>query len=239
MSKIIKAILNPNLAIKYIYHNLYEYIRKRKQEKWAKNDSLSINDNEKVLFVDLGVNLGQAYKFFKKYFNASNISFELFEPNPNCLEHLKKLDDVMSGKTKLHPVGVGVSDGLFEFYGLCDDEGGKYSQGGSIVKEHNSKYYKNSPSKGIKVNIIKFSSYLINKSKEFDKIIVKMDIEGAEVDLLESLIKEKTINLIYTLYVEFHSHYQRDDMFASIKRREEKILYDLSNRTSVNVRIWR
>lgn len=238
MSKILKAVLNPTLAIKDIYQGIFKKLHNRQEERWAKRDSLSIKGDEKVLFVDLGANLGQGYSWFKQYFSASNISFELFEPNPNCLEQLKKLDDVMSGKTKLHPVGVGVSDGSFDFYGLRNDEGGKYSQGGSIVKGHNSNWYEASTDKSIKVRIINFSSYLKDKSTEFDRIIVKMDIEGAEVELLEGLIKDKTIDLIDILYVEFHSQYQIKDLSIATKRREDKILHDLSSGTNVNVRIW-
>ncbi len=238
MSKILKAVLNPILAIKDIYQSIFRKFHNRREERWAKCDSLSISEHEKVLFVDLGANLGQGYSWFKQYFCASNISFELFEPNPNCLEHLKKLDDVVNGKTKLHPVGVGVSDGSFDFYGLRNDEGGKYSQGGSIVKEHNSSWYDASKDNLIKVKIINFSSYLKEKSNEFDRIIVKMDIEGAEVELLEGLIKEKTINIIDILYVEFHSQYQIKDKAIATKRREEKILKDLSSGTTVSVRIW-
>ena len=238
MKKIIKAITSPYLVIKYICSRYARKKQRLQEERWAKSDSLTIKDNEKVLFIDLGANMGQGYAWFNKYFNASNISFELFEPNPNCIEHLKKLDDVVSGKVKLHPVGAWVADGYFDFYGLKEDEGGKYSQGGSIVKEHNTKNYKSSSNKLNKVKVINFSSYLRDRSAEFDKIIVKMDIEGAEVDLLEALLKNKTINLINTLYVEFHSQYQTKDLSLSTRRREEKILKDLLHKTNVNIRIW-
>jgi hypothetical protein len=65
-----------------------------------------------------------------------------------------------------------------------------------------------------------------------------MDIEGAEVDLLEALLKNKTINLINILYLEFHSQYQTKDLSLSTRRREKKILKDLSHKTNVNIRIW-
>lgn len=229
-----------NLASVFGYNSekIARKSQKYQEKKWAKTDARSIKKNEKVLFVDLGANLGQGYLWFKRYFRAPNILFELFEPNPYCLEHLEKLDDVANGKVTLHPWGVGMSEGWFDFFGLHEDEGGKYSQGGSFVKEHNSDQYKSSQEAAIKVRVVNFSSYLKEKSNEFDRIIVKMDIEGAEVGLLEGLIREKTINLINVLYVEFHSQYQAEEMSASTKRREENILKDLSKETSVSVRIW-
>jgi hypothetical protein len=106
------------------------------------------------------------------------------------------------------------------------------------VQEHNSSLCTAKKNKAIKVRVINFSSYLESKSAQFDKIIVKMDIEGAEVELLEALLKQKTANLISILYVEFHSQYQSEEQSLSTKKREDKILKDLSNDTNVNVRIW-
>jgi FkbM family methyltransferase len=149
-----------------------------------------------------------------------------------------KLQDVVSGKVKLHPFGVGVKEGSFDFYGLDASEGGCYSQGGSLVQWHNSDRYTASPERAVKVNVINFSTYLKGKAAEFDKIFVKMDIEGAEVELLEALLKEQTANLISTLYVEFHSQYQSENLSLQTRDREQKILDDLANKTDVNVRIW-
>ena len=238
MKRIIKAILNPGLALWHVKTRLVRKRHQLQEQRWAQQDSASISKDEKVLFVDLGANLGQGYSWFKKYFNASNISFELFEPNPNCIEELKEIDDVVSGKIILNPVGVGIEEGSFDFYGLDESEGGKYSLGGSIVQEHNSSLCTAKKNKAIKVRVINFSSYLESKSAQFDKIIVKMDIEGAEVELLEALLKEKTANLISILYVEFHSQFQLKEHSLLTKKRENKILEDLSNNTNTSVRIW-
>ena len=65
-----------------------------------------------------------------------------------------------------------------------------------------------------------------------------MDIEGAEVDLLEHLIKEGTIDHISFLYVEFHSQYQVISQSMITRKRERKILKLLSQRINLKVRIW-
>lgn len=238
MKKLFKAILNPSFALKAVNNRIQKRNQLLQERRWAKEDSASISDDEKVLFVDLGANLGQGYSWFKNYFNTSNISFELFEPNPNCVKKLEQLDDIVTGRAVLHAVGAGNEEGSFEFYGLDSSEGGEYSQGGSIIKEHNSGWYTSSKDKAIKVKVIDFSSYLENKSEMFDKIIVKMDIEGAEVSLLEALLEKNTINLISVLYVEFHSQYQSMEHSSSTRKRENDIINRINKDTNVKIRIW-
>ena len=204
----------------------------------ARSDAQHISNAESVLFVDLGANLGQGFYWFKKYFFQKNIAFELFEPNPYCIAYLKSLDEIITGEAILHPCGVGITSGTFDFYGTSPTEGGQYSQGGSIMIDHNSKRYQSSLDEAIKVSIIDFSNYLMEKSHAYQKIIVKMDIEGAEVDLLEHLINKNTINLIDILYVEFHSEYLSEEYAKQIKVREETILKKIRNNTKVKLRIW-
>ena len=230
--------MDPYSVLKNIKNKISRKKQNFQERRWAAQDSLAIRNDEKVLFVDLGANLGQGYFWFKKFFNGPNITFELFEPNPYCIEKLEKLDDVVLGKVKLHPVGVGVKDGLFDFFGLGVGEGGKYSQGGSLLQNHNANAYITSRDKSIKVKVINFASYLESKSAEFDKIIVKMDIEGAEVELLEALLKQKKANLISVLYVEFHSQYQAIENSQSTRHREKQILKGFFEETDTNVRIW-
>jgi len=221
-----------------IISRLQAKIHSYKEYAWAKKDALSLKSQDKVLFLDLGSNLGQGYKWFKKYYKYSNIKFELFEPNPYCCDELKKLPEVKTGKITLNNCGVGNSSGSYDLYGLSPKEGGKFAQGGSIIKKHNSGLYKVLEDEAIKVNVIDFSEYLKNKSEKFKKIVVKMDIEGAEVDLLEHLILEGTIDYISILYVEFHSQYQKSPESDITKSRESKILESLYKNHNLKVRIW-
>lgn len=186
----------------------------------------------------MGANLGQGYAWFSRYYKGGNVDFEMFEPNPYCLAELEKLSVVKSGKVTLHGVGVGASAGSFKFYGLDDSEGGKYSQGGSIVEAHNSDSYVPSNDSALDVEVINFSEYLSNKSQSYEKIVVKMDIEGAEVDLLEKMIADSSINLINILYVEFHSQYQAANKFEITKRREDEIIHKLNKISGFHLRLW-
>jgi len=230
--------LNLKKLFKLIIRKINYKITNIRESRWIKIDASRLSKNEKVLIVDLGANLGQSYRLFKKYFKFKNVKFELFEPNPFCCNELKKIPEIASGKVKLHNSGVGLKSGHVNFYGLNDNEGGRFSQGGSIVKHHNSRWYKSTKSKSIKVNIINFSNYLISKSKKFNRILVKMDIEGAEVSLLENLISKKTIKKIDVLYLEFHSKYQKSNLSKKTRIRELKILDKLKYIKKLKLRLW-
>ena len=47
---------------------------------------------------------------------------------------------------------------------------------------------------------------IINSFKSTDNIIVKMDIEGAEYELLQDFIKKDALKLIDYIAVEFHGN---------------------------------
>jgi FkbM family methyltransferase len=233
LKPIIELIKNPSFIFPLILQKIHGY------QEWLYvnwDSYLLKRKSHSILFVDLGANLGQGYSWFSRYFNGPKIDFELFEPNPNCFLELQKFPFVKSGKVKVHNTGVGANSGSFSLYGLADNEGGKFSQGGSIYHGHNSIYY--SAAAAIEVEIIDFSEYLKDKAENYNIIIVKMDIEGAEVELLEKMIADGSIGLIDYLYVEFHSHFQEEVNFLITKKRETKIINNLKSLKDFHLRIW-
>lgn len=52
------------------------------------------------------------------------------------------------------------------------------------------------------VDAVDFSEWL--KDYLMDEVLIKLDIEGAEFDILEKMIKDKTILIANKIYVEFH-----------------------------------
>ena len=197
-----------------------------------------INKDDQVLFLDLGANIGQGYNWFSKFFQGENINFELFEPNPYCYKKLKKSVKIKNKKVITHNLGVSTSSGKVKFYGL-KEEGDMYSLSGSIVKNHNSIHYKTTEENAIEIETINLGKFLINKSKTYDKIIIKMDIEGAEVEILEKLISTEIANLIDILYVEFHSQYQVKSKHSTLIRiREKNIIKSLKKFNNLYFRLW-
>ena len=197
-----------------------------------------IGKDDKVLFLDLGANIGQGYSWFSKFFKGENIDFELFEPNPYCYKKLKKNLKIKNKAVTTHNLGVSTKSGKVKFYGL-KEEGDIYSLSGSIVKNHNSIHYKSKEENAIEIKTIDLGEYIINKSKTYEKLIIKMDIEGAEVDVLEKLIFTEIVNLIDILYVEFHSQYQVKSKHSRLIRvREKKIIKSLKKFKNLSFRLW-
>lgn len=162
-----------------------------------------IKNRNKFLFIDCGSNLGQGFNFFKKYFTLDIFDYILIEPNPNCVKELEKLSNE---KITVIPKGVWSSETIIKFYGI-NETNNPYTLGGSLMENHNSSRYKTNKNESLQINTISLSKLLKEKKQNYDVIIVKIDIESSEYEVLPNLIKDKSIDLIDHLFVEFHSEY--------------------------------
>jgi FkbM family methyltransferase len=233
ISRLVKITNNPlTTYLRRRYAMAFEWIYVIYDSK------IMYSPDKKVLFVDCGSNIGQGYKWFSKFFNQQNIDFEMFEPNPTLFPYLEEIDDVKNGKVKLNKSGVGIEEAIVKFYGTGESEGGALSKGGSIVKNHNSGRYKASDEKSIDVRIIDFPVYIKKMAGEYDRIVVKMDIEGAEVNLLSKMIADSSVKDIDVLYVEFHSQYQDAETAEITRQLEQSIIRRIKNETNVALRVW-
>ena len=204
---------------------------------WANIDAKSLGSTPKVLFVDLGANLGQGFRWFKKYYRGVNITFELFEPNPFCCEKLHKLPEISSGDVKLINAAVSDFSGVAPLFGISSNKRERFSVGGTLIEGHSSAFVESFGNNSVEVKVVDFSEYLRQKKNIFEKIVVKMDIEGAEIQLLESLIETGMINAIDILYVEFHSRFQGAHA-KKTKEREDEIINKLSMIPQFKLRKW-
>jgi len=143
----------------------------------------------------------------------------LIEPNTNCV---KKLSNELGTESKIKIINaaVWIQNGTVDLYGL-DESKNIYSDGASIVDNHNSIYYKTRKNKASKVKSIDFSSFL-NKYSYYEEIVVKMDIESSEYKVLDKLILDNTISLIDTLFVEFHAYSFSKDKRGKYESKEKE-----------------
>jgi FkbM family methyltransferase len=195
---------------------------------------------QKGLFIDCGSNIGQSFEFFQKFYQIKNFDYILFEPNPHCFHVLKeKYENNKSYCVEIREQAVGIENKKLNFYGIHENFGGKYSLGGTVNPEHNSNQKNYSVDHGIIVNSVNFSELLsdVILPKKYSFLILKLDIEGSEYDVLESLIHNNQIKVFTIIFVEFHSKYMKPDLAKKYKKREKLILKSI-RKSGVKVVKW-
>jgi len=197
-----------------------------------------ISPESRILFLDLGANTGQAFSFFSKVFSRGKVTFELFEPNPHCLETLTAVVQDFRGKAILHQKAVGTGNTSALLYGLAVDEGGPLSQGASLLLEHNSSRYRPSSEQAVRVEVVDLAPFLERRRNQYDLVVVKMDIEGMEIELLNHLVQTQAIEAIDVLYLELHSSYLSETEQKEAVAAEMRITSALRRLGSLRFRAW-
>lgn len=134
-----------------------------------------------------------------------------FEPNPEIdIEEIAK-EFPMTVKT--HKKAVWIKDGKADF---------------TISERANASHLEGTsghcPKTTVEVPTIDFSSFVSKLPKAF--IWCNMDIEGAEYKVLEKMIKDKTIDKINVLEIEFHDRFMADCNFED----SMKLKHDIEKR---------
>lgn len=84
----------------------------------------------------------------------------------------------------------------------------------------------------ITVECFDLSSWLSKNVKEDDYVLCKIDIEGAEFEVLKKCIKDNTLRLINSLDVEFH-HFSNPEYTS-----DHNYIMSEVNRLGINFRNW-
>jgi FkbM family methyltransferase len=178
------------------------------------------------LFVDLGANVGGGFNYFSTIFSPRQYTYHFFEPNPHCITELKKrLAKTSFAKPyKIYPNAAWVKNETLKFFGIAESDN-KTTEGGSILADHNSLFYKSNPRKALKVKAMDMAQYLAKMEAQYDSLVIKVDIEGAELDVLEHLWKKSQLFTKPTvMFVEFHSIYLTGKARQKAKQRELAIM---------------
>jgi len=197
-------------------------------------------DRRPALFIDCGSNVGQGISYFLDFFPPSHFDYVLVEPNPHCAAVLRTsvLPMLPSSQARIIEAAAAARDGEARLYGLVEDERGETSQGASIFSQHNSAFYRADEGAALVVKSFSFSHFLNESAAAYDTIAVKMDIEGAEYEVLESMLKDGTAELVSILCVEFHSRYMREPERTRYERLERQLLAELASRGG-KVHLWK
>ena len=146
---------------------------------------------EEITIIDCGTNIGMSVLYFKLL--APNAKVIAFEPNPDTFNIIKDNVGKNNLDVKLYNVGLGKEQGELPFY---TDMGDSSSQSASLTKHIQNK---NRELKEIKVTIDKLSNYI---SGPID--VLKLDIEGAEGEVLEDLEETDKLKYCKIVFLEYH-----------------------------------
>lgn len=177
------------------YLRVLPWLRDKGDEKLSLDHPL----DENSIVVDLGGYLGEwSVEIFKKY----NCNIHIFEPVNNYYLEIKKV--LPSSKIKINQ------------YGLANET---YTTSINIGAEASSVFKTGGEQETIR--LVNFMDYI--KENGIQKIdLIKINIEGAEYDLLEYLVKTDYINHIHNIQVQFH------DFFPDSGKRMKAIQKNLS-----------
>lgn len=145
--------------------------------------------------IDLGANLGQHTRTMA----AQAAKVYAFEPDPWTAQKLREgLADL--NNVEVIEAAAGTEDGSFPLYRTAsfDADPVEQSQSSSLMAQKKNI----DTSAAIEVSVIDFPAFL--ERLDTDIAVIKMDIEGAEVPLLEALFDHPVASRIGHLFVETH-----------------------------------
>jgi len=152
------------------------------------------------LVLDCGANVGEITEVLAK----TGAQVHAFEPDPFCFGKLtkrfKKADNVT-----LHNVAVGTTDGVIQL--MRADNFDENPRGASVKSTVISGGRKIDEVDTIEVKLMDLPAFIAEKTKDGAEVaFLKMDIEGAELDLLEHMQASGQFEDIRLTVAETHEH---------------------------------
>ena len=178
----------------------------------------------KKYFINCGSHNGCSTRWFRDKIDLKSEYFIYsFEPEPKFKDSYRDLKN-----HKFIRKAVWIKNGTIDFY----QSGMALMNGGSIIKEKRTgNLNKDNP---IKVRCIDFSGWIKKKFKKEDYIFLKLDVEGAEIPILEKMIKDGTLDYIDKLSVSFHY-----DKIGMTKEKYDEFEKRLKGYLKIPLEFWR
>ncbi len=149
---------------------------------------------DKYCFVDVGANKGDFTQIILTLFNNDNIQVHSFEPSKATFEFLK--NNIKSDKVILNNKGLGKEAGTFPFY--TDRPG----SGAASLTKRKLDYLGVDFGYSEDVSIDTLDNYC-NENNIKDIDLLKLDVEGHEMDVLEGSKEMLSRNVIKMISFEF------------------------------------
>jgi FkbM family methyltransferase len=172
----------------------------------------------KKVILDCGSNLGQGLYSIAKSFHVNGNDWEIhsFEANPETFKILKQnlennnwLSDYCQN-VNVYNQAVWIKNEKKQItLEYCPFERGWIGGATNIMEDNYQKpdYLKSWQIKsGQDVECIDFSEFILKNFTQNDYIVCKMDIEGAEYEIIRHLHETGALSYFDILYVEWHNH---------------------------------
>ncbi len=190
---------------------IFSYIRLQKVLK-------GLSKNTTV--IDCGANVGEITLIFAR----KNVKVYAFEPDPLAFEALKQRTSSFPNVT-CYQKGIGTANRIAKMYfheERVKQNDAAYTVSSSIIEQKINIDLENY----LEIEIIDLTEFI--KSLEEKVSIIKMDIEGAEIEVVEKLIKDGTYKDVDLILVETHETkiHGHDEKVKRLKNiiKSEKIL---------------
>ena len=166
-------------------------------------------------FIDCGAHCGESILTAKQKFGINTIVIS-FEPIPGLAKQLQEIYKD-NPTVNIQNSAVWINDSVRKFY-LSEE----YTDGSSLLTSLNNlkeEHY-------VKIPCFDLSSWIKNTFTPNDYIILKLDIEGAEYEVLNKLIEDGTINMINEFWGEWHDMKIDDEYTLNLSKKVYKYLKD-------------
>lgn len=169
------------------------------------------------VFIDIGAFKGEEVKWAVEH----DYEVHAFEPNINMKKYLESYED----KATIHYAGAWNEDGTSNLHLMRNPEPGE--DGLSLMKEKDNVSKVNY----VEVPVINIGKYLKKLDKDID--IIKINAEGAEYVIIESILDHFPANRIREWWVEDHERY-----IYNWYDHKKEVLKKLEN-NNIKINAWR
>jgi FkbM family methyltransferase len=160
----------------------------------------------KYIFIDGGARVGESIEYLlDKRPELIGSDVYMFECNPAHFETLHNLKEINKNYNFIIKEYALWIENTTKMFFISVDRWGDL--GCTLKPEKKEKLDLERP---LFVNCIDITEF-INTLNENDYIILKLDVEGAEYDILEYMIANGSIHKIKELYIEFHDGFFNED----------------------------
>jgi FkbM family methyltransferase len=175
--------------------------------------SRAAGQSQRCVFIDGGAHFGESYTAFQKTELFKRYTWDIIaiEANPKLAEKLPK-----APRATVLAKAIWTNDGTLDFHMENDISGAN-----SIY----DRFKENATT--LTVPSIDFSQWVQKTVKPEDYVILSLDIEGAEYDVMDKMLKDGTFKYIDRLYVEFHPYLQQDITRNQADKRGRVLLKDI------------